>query len=207
MFLGLKNLSFETFYLIKYNEAEHVERARVSSPLLRANWLNGAYTDEDIVDVFDENLTEPLELTDTVAIPPGSYHFARHQVSFGTDPSRAFAFQTPRQLGGGGYGGERNVTARLFVKPNEHVYEVSLIEDYNVVRLPQGDFNLSLFSPARGLEPERAPPLLAHPPERQRGQSDERPGDRPLADRSGDGRLRRLQPAERGTTRSGPAHG
>ncbi len=55
---------------------------------------------------------------------------------------------------------------------------------------------LALLS-ARGLEPERASPLLAHRPERQRGPSDERPGDRPLADRPGDGRLRRLQPADR----------
>jgi hypothetical protein len=34
---------------------------------------------------------------------------------------------------------------RIFWKPDEHV-GVTLIEDYNAVRLPQGDFNLSLFS-------------------------------------------------------------
>ncbi len=142
--LGLKNLSFETFYLVKYNE-DGTLNEREYQYTFRSNWLSGAYTDEDIVDVFDENLTEPLELTDAVTIPPGSYHFVRHQVSFGTDPSRVFAFQT-RVNFGQYYGGKRDAyTGRLFVKPAEHV-SVSLIEDYNVVRLPQGDFNLSLFS-------------------------------------------------------------
>ncbi|HEY3125123.1 MAG TPA: carbohydrate binding family 9 domain-containing protein [Thermoanaerobaculia bacterium] len=142
--LDLKNLSFETFYLVKYNENGTLNE-REYQYTFRANWLSGAYTDEDIVDVFDENLTEPLELTDTVTIPSGAYHFTRHQVSFGTDPSRVFAIQT-RVNFGQYYGGKRDAyTGRLFVKPAEHV-SVSLIEDYNVVRLPQGDFNLSLFS-------------------------------------------------------------
>jgi len=142
--LALKNLSLETFYLIKYNENGTLNE-REYQYTFRANWLSGAYTDDDVVDVFDENLTEPLELTETVTIPPGSYHFVRHQVSFGTDPSRAFAFQTRINFGQY-YRGKRDAyTGRLFVKPGEHV-AVSVIETYNIVRLPQGDFNLSLFS-------------------------------------------------------------
>jgi hypothetical protein len=142
--LDLKNLSFETFYSFKYNEDGSLNE-REYQYTFRAYWQNGAYTDNDIADVFDENLTAPLELTDVVTIPIGLYHFARHQITFGTDPSRTVAFQTNFNFGGY-YGGRRNRYAgRLFLKPNEHV-AVSLIEDYNVVRLPQGNFDLSLIS-------------------------------------------------------------
>jgi hypothetical protein len=142
--LDLKNLSFETFYSFKYNEDGSLNE-REYQYTFRAYWQNGAYSDDDIVDVFDENLTAPLKLTDVVTLPIGLYHFARHQVTFGTDPSRTVAFQANFNFGGY-YGGHRNrYVGRLFLKPNEHV-AVSFIEDYNVVRLPQGDFDLSLVS-------------------------------------------------------------
>ena len=97
------------------------------------------------MDTFDENLTEPLQLTDTVTIPVGQYHFVRHQIAFGTDPTRSISFQANFNFGGY-YGGTRDrYVGRLFVKPNEHL-AVAVIEDYNVVRLPQGNFNLSLVS-------------------------------------------------------------
>ena len=80
-----------------------------------------------------------------MTIPVGQYHFARHQVAFGTNPSRSVAFQANFNFGGY-YGGHRNrYVGRLFFKPNEHL-ALSIIEDYNAVRLPQGNFNLSLFS-------------------------------------------------------------
>jgi hypothetical protein len=142
--LGLKDLNFETFYSFRYNE-DGTLNEREYQYTFRAEWQNGAYSDDDIVDVFDENLTEPLPLTDAVTIPVGLYHFARHQVTFGTDPSRRLALQVNFNFGGY-YGGRRNrYVGRIFWKPNEHV-GVTLIEDYNVVRLPQGDFDLSLFS-------------------------------------------------------------
>ncbi len=142
--LGLRELSFEWFYWIKYNEDSSLNE-REYQYTFRAIWQNGAYSDDDIADTFDENLTLPLELTDTVTIPVGVYHFVRHQVAFGTDPSRAFAFQARFNFGGYYRGTRDAYTGRLFVKPSSH-FGLSLIEDYNVVRLPQGNFNLSLFS-------------------------------------------------------------
>jgi len=142
--LGLRELDFETFYTTKHNEAGFLHE-REYQYTFRANWLSGAYTDDDIVDVLDESLEVPLELTKSVTIPVGRYQFTRHQVTLGTDPSRAVAFQANANFGGY-FGGTRNTfTGRLFLKPSAHV-GVSLIESYNVVRLPQGDFDLSLFS-------------------------------------------------------------
>jgi hypothetical protein len=142
--LGLKDLNFETFYSFQYNE-DGTLHEREYQYTFRADWQNGAYTDDDIVDVFDENLTQPLQLTPAVAIPPGLYHFARHQVAFGTDPSRRLAFQANFNFGGY-YDGKRDrYVGRVFWKPSEHV-ALTIIEDYNVVRLRAGDFNLALFS-------------------------------------------------------------
>ncbi|HEY6929104.1 MAG TPA: hypothetical protein VJA66_05455, partial [Thermoanaerobaculia bacterium] len=141
---GLKNLSFESFYSFKYNENGSLNE-REYQYTARAEWQSGAYSDNDIVDVFDENLTVPLELTPTVTIPVGLYHFVRHQIAIGTDPTQAFSFQANFNFGDY-YGGRRDrYVGRVFWKPSAHV-GVSIIEDYNVVRLPQGDFNLSLFS-------------------------------------------------------------
>jgi hypothetical protein len=142
--LGLQQLGLESFYSFLYNEDGSLHE-REYQYTFRALWQSGAYSDNDIVDVFDENLTEPLVLTGTVTIPVGRYHFVRHQVAFGTDPTRSFAFQANFNFGGY-YGGRRDrYVGRLFLKPSEHV-AVSFIEDYNVVRLPQGNFNLSLLS-------------------------------------------------------------
>jgi hypothetical protein len=142
--LGLKQLGLESFYSFKYNE-DHTLNEREYQYTVRAEWQSGAYSDNDIVDVFDENLTVPLELTQSVTIPVGLYHFVRHQIAFGTDPTQTFALQANFNFGGY-YGGKRDrYIGRLFLKPNEHV-GISIIEDYNVVRLPEGDFNLSLLS-------------------------------------------------------------
>ena len=142
--LGLRDVMFETFYFPKYNEDGSLNE-REYQYTLRANWLNGAYMDDDLVDVFDEHLTEPLPLTDRVAIAPGSYHFVRRQIAFGTNPSLPFAFQANFNFGGYYAGRRDRYVSRIFWKPNEHL-GVTVIEDYNAVRLPQGDFNLSLFS-------------------------------------------------------------
>ena len=142
--LGLKELSFEAFTDVKYNEDSSLNE-REYQYTFRALWLSGAYTDDDIVDVFDENLKTPLRLTDRVEIAPGAYHFVRHQMTYGSDPTRTLAVQGNANFGGY-YGGTRNsYTGRLFWKPSEHV-GASLIENYNVVRLPEGRFDLSLFS-------------------------------------------------------------
>ena len=142
--LGLRNLGFESFYDFKYNENGSLNE-REYQYTFRAEWLNGAYSDNDIVDVFDENLTLPLRLTDEVSIRPGVYHFVRHQIAAGTDPSRSLAVQVNFNFGEY-YGGTRNrYVGRIFWKPTAHV-GVSFIDDYNVVRLPEGNFDLSLIS-------------------------------------------------------------
>jgi hypothetical protein len=142
--LGLRDLNFETFYSFRYNENGTLNE-REYQYTFRAEWQNGAYSDDDIVDTFDENLTQPLRLTDTVTIPVGLYHFVRHQIAVGTDPSRALAFQANCNFGDYYAGTRSSYTGRVFLKPSSHV-ALSLIENYNVVRLPQGNFNLSLFS-------------------------------------------------------------
>ncbi len=50
--LGLRDLNFETFYSFLYNENGSLHE-REYQYTFRAEWENGAYTDDDLVDVFD----------------------------------------------------------------------------------------------------------------------------------------------------------
>jgi hypothetical protein len=42
----------------------------------RAEFHNGAYTDDDIVDVFTQRITTPFHIYKNVFIPNGLYHFS-----------------------------------------------------------------------------------------------------------------------------------
>lgn len=142
--LGLQDINVEAFTFPRYTEDGSLSE-RETQYTFRANWRNGAYMDDDLVDAYDERLTEPLDLAGHATIAPGSYHFVRHQIAFGTDPSRALAFQANFNFGGYYDGRRDRYIGRVFWKPSEHV-AVTAIEDYNVVRLAGGDFDLSLFS-------------------------------------------------------------
>jgi hypothetical protein len=50
----------------------------------RGEFYSGAYTDDDIVDVFTQRITIPLHIYKDVFIPVGLYHFTRHQLTYGS---------------------------------------------------------------------------------------------------------------------------
>jgi len=54
----------------------------------RANFHNGSYTDDDIVDVFAQRLTTPFNIYKNVYIPVGVYKWARHQLTYGSSQDR-----------------------------------------------------------------------------------------------------------------------
>jgi hypothetical protein len=111
---------------------------------LHANWLNGAYAEVSSSD-YDENLSEPLNLSGKALIPAGRYRFRQQRAVGGTDPSRALSAQASL-LGGSYYGGTRNgYSLQLDWKPSAHL-AAEVLEQYYTVRLPGGSFDLSLFS-------------------------------------------------------------
>ena len=141
---GIQDVLVDVYTFPKYNDDDGRLNERDTHYRVHANWRNGAFAEASLND-FDENLTEPLVLGNGATIAPGRYRFLRPQAGLGTNPSRALSFQANASLGDY-YDGRRDTyTARLFWKPSEHV-AISGIESYNVVRLPGGDFDLSLAS-------------------------------------------------------------
>ena len=142
--LKLKEISADAFVFPTYNEDRSLHE-RVASYRYRADWLNGAYFQHNVANVYDENLTEPLELSSGATIAPGRYRFVRQRFSAGSDPSQAVSAQATADLGSYYDGRREGYTLRLAWRPNAHV-AATVIENYNRVRLPGGHFNLSLFS-------------------------------------------------------------
>ncbi|MEO6323604.1 MAG: DUF5916 domain-containing protein [Thermoanaerobaculia bacterium] len=141
--LGVQDVSFDVFYFPRDNE-DGSANERLANAKFTVNWLNGAYFDASFTN-FDERLGDPLDLNEHATIPSGRYRFDRQTIAIGSNPTRSVAVQVSASQGGY-YGGQRRgYHARLDVKPSSH-FGVSLIEDYNVVRLPGGDFDLSLVS-------------------------------------------------------------
>src|SRR6185312_6690973 len=73
----------------------------------RAELNNGGYTDDDIADVFTQQITTPLHIYKNVFIPNGLYHFARHQLTYGSGQDRRFTYTFFERFGGY-YGGNLN---------------------------------------------------------------------------------------------------
>jgi hypothetical protein len=92
-----------------------------------------------------EKLTEPFEIRPGITIPIGIYKFNRPRVQFATNQSKKIVL-TGRYKWGDFYSGKRDeVTAGITYRPNSHFY-FDFSENYNNVRLQQGDFKTSLFA-------------------------------------------------------------
>ena len=96
---------------------------------------------EDVTDV----LTEPFEIRRGIVIPAGSYHFNRPRVSYTSDSSKKLVL-TGRYKWGNFYSGKRDeISAGATFRPNAHLL-FDFTNDFNSVRLPQGEFTTNLFA-------------------------------------------------------------
>lgn len=88
---------------------------------------------------FRENLTEPFEIFEGVAIPPGGYAWTQYCVELNTGQHRALYF-SGTACGGEFYGGHlRGVDPQLTWRPNKHLV-FALSYELNDVDLPTGAF-------------------------------------------------------------------
>ncbi len=96
---------------------------------------------EDVTDV----LTEPFQIRPGIVIPTGTYHFNRPRVQFTSDTSKKIGFTT-RYKWGEFYSGKRDeISAGISYRPNSH-FLFDFSNNYNDVRLPQGNFTTNLFA-------------------------------------------------------------
>lgn len=141
---GIRELQFEGF-IFHSPDTQDVVQTQEWQGTFRADFNNGAYTDDDIADVFTQRITIPLNIYKNIFIPNGLYHFARHQLTYGSRLDRRFTYNFYERFGGY-YGGTLNeFRVRANYRPTSK-FSASLTQTWNHFRLPQGNFSVDLAS-------------------------------------------------------------
>lgn len=143
---GIRELQFEGFILHAPDTRGQVSTQEWQNTF-RADFNNGAYTDDDIVDVFTQAITTPLHIYKNVFIPNGVYHFTRHQLTYGSGKDRRFTYNFFERFGSY-YGGTLNeFRVRANYRPTKK-FSVSASETWDRFRLPlpNGNFSVVLAS-------------------------------------------------------------
>ena len=143
---GVRELQFEGFLLHAPDTLGQVSTQEWQGTF-RAEFNNGAYTDNDIADVFTQRITTPFHIYKNVFIPNGLYHFARHQLTYGSGQDRRFTYNLFERFGGY-YGGTLN---ELRVRANYRrtaKFSISASSTWDRFRLPlhNGHFSVVLAS-------------------------------------------------------------
>jgi hypothetical protein len=141
---GIRELQFEGF-IFHAPDTRGTVQTQEWQGTFRAEFHNGAYTDDDIADVFTQRITTPLNIYKNIFIPNGLYHFARHQLTYGSRLDRRFTYNFFERFGGY-YGGTLNeFRVRSTYRPTAK-FSASLVQTWNRFRLPQGNFSVDLAS-------------------------------------------------------------
>jgi hypothetical protein len=143
---GVRELQFEGF-ILHAPDTHGVVQTQEWQGTFRAEFHNGAYTDDDIADVFTQRITTPLHIYKNVFIPNGLYHFARHQITYGSGQDRRFTYNLFERFGGY-YGGTMNeFRVRINYRPTAK-FSISTSETWDRFRLPllNGNFSVVLTS-------------------------------------------------------------
>ena len=143
---GLRELQFEGF-ILHAPSTQNVVETQEWQGTFRAEFNNGAYTDDDIADVFTQRITTPLHIYKNVFIPVGLYHFARHQLTYGSGQDRRFTYNFFERFGDY-YGGTLNeFQVRANYQPTAK-FSISVSETWDRFRLPlpNGNFSVVLAS-------------------------------------------------------------
>ena len=143
---GVRELQFEGF-ILHAPDTHNVVQTQEWQNTFRAEFNNGAYSDDDIVDVFTQRITLPFHIYKNVFIPIGLYHFTRHQLTYGSGQDRRFTYNFFERFGGY-YGGTLN---EFRVRANYRAtskFSVSASETWDRFRLPleHGRFSVVLAS-------------------------------------------------------------
>ena len=139
---GVRELQFEGF-ILHAPDTQGVVQTQEWQGTFRADLNNGGYTDDDIADVFTQRITTPLHIYKNVFIANGLYHFARHQITYGSGQDRRFTYNFFERFGGY-YGGTLNeFRARANYRPTAK-FSISASETWDRFRLPLANGNFSV---------------------------------------------------------------
>src|ERR1035437_5650286 len=141
-FMGVRELQLEGF-MFHAPDTHHVVQTQEWQTTFRAEFHNGSYTDDDIVDVFAQRLTTPFNIYKSVNIPVGVYNWTRHQLTYGSPQDRRWMVQLFERFGSYYDGRLNELRVRAGYRANERL-SFSLGPQWNRFRLPiaDGDFSV-----------------------------------------------------------------
>jgi hypothetical protein len=143
---NVREMQFEGF-ILHAPDTRGVAQTQEWQATYRAEFNNGAYTDDDIVDVFTQRITTPLFIYKNVSIPIGLYHFTRHQLTYGSAKEKRFTYNFFERFGGYYAGTLNEFRMRANYRPNAKL-SLSAMETWDRFRLPVtgGSFSVVLAS-------------------------------------------------------------
>ena len=141
---GVRELNFESF-IYHAPDTRGVLQTQEWQTTFRANFNNGAYTDDDIVDVFTQRLTQPFNIYKNINIPPGLYRFTRHQLTYGSGQDRRFTFNLFNRFGAYYDGHLIESSVRTNYRPTAR-FSLATTARWNKFSLPEGKFSVFLAS-------------------------------------------------------------
>jgi hypothetical protein len=138
---GVRELNFEGF-IFHAPDTNHVLQTQEWQNTFRIQFNNGAYSDDDIVDVFTQRLITPFNIYKNVFIPVGEYHWTRHQFTYGSPQDRRLMMSFFERFGTYYDGHLNEARIRATYRANERL-SFSFAEQWN-------RFRLGLVSDPRG---------------------------------------------------------
>jgi hypothetical protein len=143
---GVRELQFEGFILHAPDTEGRVFTQEWQNTF-RAEFNSGAYTDDDIVDVFTQRITTPFHIYKDVFIPVGVYNFTRHQLTYGSGQDRRFTYNFFERFGSYYNGTLNELRIRANYRPTTKL-SASFSETWDRFRLPlpNGNFSVVLAS-------------------------------------------------------------
>ncbi len=141
---GVRELNFEGF-IFHAPDTRHVLQTQEWQGTFRIEFNNGSYSDDDIVDVFTQRLTEPFNIYKNVLIPVGEYHWTRHQLTYGTSQAHRFIMTFFERFGTYYNGHLNEARVRTTYRANERL-SFAFGEQWNRFRLPAGNFSVVVGS-------------------------------------------------------------
>jgi len=111
----------------------------------RANFHNGAYTDDDLFDNFIQRLSAPFNIFKNVIIPAGIYHFDRHQFTYGSDRSKRLFYSFFERFGTFYNGTLNEFRVRTSYRPTAKI-SLAAVETWDKFRFGGDIFNVHIGS-------------------------------------------------------------
>jgi Domain of unknown function (DUF5916) len=139
----IRELNFESF-IFHAPDTHGVVQTQEWQTTFRAEFHNGSYTDDDIVDAFAQRLATPFNIYKNVYIPVGVYNWVRHQLTYGSSKDKRLTASIFARFGTYYNGKLNELRLRASYRSNERL-QFSFSEQWNRFRLPVQNGNFSVL--------------------------------------------------------------